>query len=168
MRNTRRNEKGFTMVELIIVVAIMGIIGALLVPAYGTMSTKARLSTDISTVKTLKRTAESFKAEKNTYPATNTGADGTNGTVIVGDDSLDALNAVLVGNEYLEADAKFQTKGATLTIEGDGATYKLNLTNATPKVDIDKALKQMNEDVNDWLAGASAGTNGGIGVEAGN
>ena len=37
MNKQRKNEKGFTMVELIIVVAIMGIIGALLVPAFGTM-----------------------------------------------------------------------------------------------------------------------------------
>lgn len=59
----KQNEKGFTMVELIIVVAIMGIIGAMLIPSFAKMSAKAKLTTDISTTKTLQRLVESYNAE---------------------------------------------------------------------------------------------------------
>ena len=141
MGRERKNEKGFTMVELIIVVAIMGIIGALLVPAYGTMSTKARLTTDISTVKTLKRTAESYKAEKGAYPIAT---------------DLESLNEILTEANYLDSEASFQTAGAKLDIAGD--KYTLDLSGVTDSDGVDKALKQMNEDVNDWLTGKKAGS----------
>ncbi|MDF2613658.1 MAG: hypothetical protein K0S71_1444 [Clostridia bacterium] len=74
----KKNEKGFTMIELIIVVAIMGIIGAVLVPMFGNMSLKARLTTDVTSVKTLQRQLDIFKAETGAYPggfsALNNGA----------------------------------------------------------------------------------------------
>ena len=103
MNKQKRNEKGFTMVELIIVVAIMGIIGALLVPAFGTMSAKARLSTDIATVKTLKRTADSYKAEQGSFPTAT---------------DLSTLASELTLKNYLDRSVEMQT-GASIVITGE-------------------------------------------------
>lgn len=136
MNKQKRNEKGFTMVELIIVVAIMGIIGALLVPAFGTMSAKARLSTDISTVKTLKRTADSFKAEQGAFPV-STG------------DNLSTLVTKLKASNYLEADAVLQTKG---DIDVSGETIKLSLKPADVTGEYSKALQQIDASTKaDWI-----------------
>lgn len=135
MNVKEKNRKGFTMVELIIVVAIIGIISALLVPAFGTISTKARLTTDIATVKTLKRTADSYKAEQGTFPeATN----------------LEGLNSELEEKGYIETYAMLQTKGAE--IEVSGTTIRLDVTKVEDSKAVDTALKQMDaQTVADWV-----------------
>ena len=133
MNKQKKNEKGFTMVELIIVVAIMGIIGALLVPAFGTMSAKARLSTDIATVKTLKRTADSYKAEKGTFPASS-------------GDTLSNLVSTLKSTNYLETEVSLQT-GGTITINAS-EQIKLNVSSG----DYSKALEQIDSATkSDWV-----------------
>ena len=137
MNKQRKNEKGFTMVELIIVVAIMGIIGALLVPAFGTMSTKAKISTDIATVKTLKRTADAYKAEQGTWPA------GNFSQVV---DSLKASN-------YLEGNHKLQVSGADLSNDTTSYVFKLNLTSVATNADVNKALSQIDASTQtEWIA----------------
>lgn len=76
-KTNTHNEKGFTMIELIIVVAIMGIIGAVLVPTFSTMTAKARLTSDVTTVKTLQRQIDIYEAEFGTFPGTKpTGTTG--------------------------------------------------------------------------------------------
>ena len=138
MNKQERNEKGFTMVELIIVVAIMGIIGALLVPAFGTMSAKARLSTDIATVKTLKRTADSYKAEQGAFPSA---------TGIV------TLAAELTSKNYLDRAVEMQT-GADIKISGE--TIQLDTANLKAD-DYSKAYMQIDSATKaGWCTGAPA------------
>ena len=139
----QEKERGFTMLELIVVITVLGILGAMVIPAYNVMSTKARLSTDIATVKTLKRTVDAYKAEMGSYPkATN----------------LAELNKALVQSEYLEQEVVFQTKaaGIDLLIVNEDAKHayalKLDLSKCTD-TSIDKALKQMNVEVKDWIYG---------------
>ncbi len=132
MNKQRKNEKGFTMVELVIVVAIMGIIGALLVPAFSTMSAKARLTTDIATVKTLKRTADTYKAEQGSFPVSN-------------GQGLTDLVSILKNKKYLNTDMTFMT-GGTLSISGE--FLRLNVTGLTAYSD---AIDQLASTEQEWL-----------------
>lgn len=136
MNKQNRSEKGFTMVELIIVVAIMGIIGALLVPAFGTMSAKARITTDLSTVKTLKRTADSFKAEVGSYPSAS---------------NLASLNSALGAKGYLDASAVIKTSGASVSYDSGGGAIKLEVSNALADKDISKAISNLYNENKDYL-----------------
>ncbi len=137
MNKQRSNEKGFTMVELIIVVAIMGIIGALLVPAFGTMSMKARISTDIATTKTIKRTAEAFKAEQGSWPAAT---------------NLAGLSTSFSTSNYFEATMKLQVPGADISFDSATGAMKLNLAGATDAAGAKKALSQIDASTrSEWV-----------------
>lgn len=143
--NQKLNEKGFTMVELIVVIAILGILGALFVPTYGNMTTKARLTTDIFTVKTLSRTAATYKAEQGGLDPVKAG------------ESIEKLCEVLKEQGYIEQAAKFQTENVALKVVAntDGTLdYKLDVKEAIAKnTSIQKALDQMNEDAREWVYG---------------
>lgn len=69
MNRKEKDKKGFTMIELIIVVAVMGIIGAVIVPAFGNIAAKSKISTDISTAQTIKRLIEAYNTEVDTIQA---------------------------------------------------------------------------------------------------
>lgn len=58
-----KSEHGFTMIELIIVIAIIGILSAILVPSFTSMSRKSRLRADISTIKQVQMQIDLFMAE---------------------------------------------------------------------------------------------------------
>ena len=65
----KRDQSGFTIVELLIVIVVIGILAALVVTTYGGIQAKARDSNRQSDVKALQTQLEAFYATKNYYPA---------------------------------------------------------------------------------------------------
>lgn len=60
------NKKGFSLVELMIVVVIMGILIAVAIPLYGAIQTNANNKTCSSNIKSIKTNAASYKTNYNT------------------------------------------------------------------------------------------------------
>ncbi|MDR3240420.1 MAG: prepilin-type N-terminal cleavage/methylation domain-containing protein [Clostridiales bacterium] len=58
-----RSESGLTLMELIIVLAIIAIIGAILAPNFLTATDKARLKSDIQSAKVIQAAIELYEAE---------------------------------------------------------------------------------------------------------
>ena len=124
-----KRTKGFTLIELMIVVAIIGILSAIAIPAYTDYVTRAKIPEATSTLADLRVKMEQYYLDNRTYP--------TGGCVVV------VLPAVLGATELaVPAAANFAfscgTPTATtytLTAMGEagrgmsGFTYTLNQRN---------------------------------------
>lgn len=113
------SEKGFTMIELIIVIAIMGILSAILVPSFTQMTRKSRLRADISTIQQVQTQIDLYVAEHDgEYPT----SDGTE----PGDGALDSsVVKKLVDDQYLRE--KDVVKDASGNIDGIKLQTKNNV-----------------------------------------
>ena len=66
------NKKGFSLVELMIVVVIMGILIAVAIPLYGAITTNANNKTCATNIETIKTTAANYYASYDQKPLTST------------------------------------------------------------------------------------------------
>lgn len=63
-RETRQKKKGFSLVELIIVIAILGILAAIITPNVAKFTDSAKISRAVSDAKTIVSAVDAYKAEQ--------------------------------------------------------------------------------------------------------
>jgi len=63
-----QNSKGFTLIELMIVVAIIGILAAIAIPQFTKYRARAQNTQALSDVRNVKTDLEGFYAENQVYP----------------------------------------------------------------------------------------------------
>ena len=64
-----KKQQGFTLIELMIVVAVIGVLSAIAIPQYQKYVAKAEGAAALATLTGLKTNAEAFTVEKGTFPA---------------------------------------------------------------------------------------------------
>lgn len=71
-----RAQKGFTLVEILIVVVILGILAAIVIPQFTNASTDAKVSSLVSDLQTMRSQIQLYKIQHNDQlPGTATGVD---------------------------------------------------------------------------------------------
>jgi prepilin-type N-terminal cleavage/methylation domain-containing protein len=71
MRPQQRNKQGFTIVELLIVIVVIGILAAITMVAYGTIQQRAKNTATISAVNAYDKLVKLHITGENAYPLTS-------------------------------------------------------------------------------------------------
>ncbi|MFS1975762.1 pilin [Vibrio splendidus] len=91
-KNKRTSQKGFTLIELMIVVAIIGVLSAIAVPAYKDYVAKSTASSALATLKSLLTNADLY-AQNNSTATTDLGEFGGLSTM----NPLGTISAAIAG-----------------------------------------------------------------------
>ena len=70
IKTKAQSERGFTIVELLIVIVVIGILAAITIVAYNGVTARANTTAAGATAATVAKKAEAYNAEKSGYPAT--------------------------------------------------------------------------------------------------
>lgn len=76
MRSKMQNQKGFTLVELMVVVVILGILVAIAVPIYNSVTQKADISAIKANLRTIDGAIMTYQATNDTATVTKANAEG--------------------------------------------------------------------------------------------
>ena len=122
----KKNNKGFSLVELIIVIAIMAILAGALAPSLIKYINKSRRSTDISNADTIATAVTSALADETGYDEC-TGSYTSSDLVDASKDSFTAITASTLGTNSLKG--KYDTaKGCDFDVVIDKANNKITIS----------------------------------------
>ncbi|MDY4126518.1 MAG: type II secretion system protein [Lachnospiraceae bacterium] len=116
----KMNNKGFSLVELIVVIAIMAVLIGVLAPQFMKYVEKSRESTDIQNLDTCISAVRTYYADKDT-DVTSVTISGTKGNPLSGDNA--ALSDAGCANSIVKGDWGTGGISATINMSTGAVTY---------------------------------------------
>ncbi len=94
MLRRMKNRKGFTLIELMVVVAIIGILAAIAIPMYRTQQIKSKMTEGTRAVSSVASAIGDYYQDESSYPAACANVTAINNTLGVGISTLRYINAM--------------------------------------------------------------------------
>jgi type IV pilus assembly protein PilA len=146
-------QKGFTLIELMIVVAIIGILAAIAIPAYQNYTIRAQVTEGLTLAGGWKAAIAEYYSQNGTFPTCSSTTGGAGCVAAAGATTGKYVGSVVVG----------PTAGQIVITYGLLANAKLQTAGAN-KLDISPGLSLNNDVI--WVCGKAAIPAGAAGVPA--
>ncbi len=148
----KRTQQGFTLIELMIVVAIIGILAAVAIPAYQDYTIRAQVSEGLNLAGEAKNAVSDFYSSRGRLPETTAGAQA----------SVGLPSATSLIGKYVSSIQVIQSGGITITYGNQvNAQIDTNTLHLQPARVVGSPTSPLS-----WVCGNSTAPNGTLAVAA--